>query len=128
MHTVERDSESGEFFVFLNDNDGDLFEVAGPFKTNEEAQNTAVIINKMKAEEFEIEDAISPSHYRGNIECIDAMVAAFGLQAVQSYARLNAFKYQWRADKKHESPDEDLKKAVFYLRYSMGDDPRKGGV
>ena len=37
----------------------------------------------------------SPSHYADSeIECIDAMVAAFGTEAVQMYCRLASFKYQ----------------------------------
>ena len=55
-----------------------------------------------------------PSHYnQGNIECIDAMVAAFGKEDVEIFCRLNAFKYIWRA--KHKNGKEDLKKAQWYL-------------
>jgi len=67
----------------------------------------------------------SPSHYAsGEVECIDAMVSAFGLQRVQEYAEIAAFKYNWRSNKKG-NPSEDKSKAIWYLRYSMGDDPRK---
>ena len=49
-----------------------------------------------------------PSHYAdGEIECIDAMVAAFGSEKVKAYAELAAFKYQWRMDKKHEDSKQD---------------------
>ena len=42
-----------------------------------------------------------PEHYQGQgIECIDAMEAAYGTQAVIDFCRCNAFKYQWRAGKK----------------------------
>lgn len=55
-----------------------------------------------------------PSHYTsGNIECIDAMLSAFGKEKVQHFCKLNAFKYVWRADKKNHI--EDIKKAVWYL-------------
>jgi len=65
-----------------------------------------------------------PSHYnQGDIECIDAMVAAFGTEAVKSYCRVNAFKYLWRSLEKG-NPEADLKKAIWYLRFSMSDDPR----
>ena len=69
----------------------------------------------------------SPSHYADSeIECIDAMVAAFGLERVQQYSEIASFKYQWRCGKKaHNEPNQDKAKAVWYLRYSMGDDPRK---
>ena len=65
-----------------------------------------------------------PAHYADSkIECIDAMVATFGKEAVQDYARVNAFKYIWRAHEKGKEK-EDIRKAIWYLRYSIGDDPR----
>jgi|TARA_R110000787_G_scaffold67783_1_gene151773 hypothetical protein len=69
----------------------------------------------------------SPSHYADSeIECIDAMVAAFGLDRVQDYSEIAAFKYQWRCGKKlYNDANQDKAKSVWYLRYSMGDDPRE---
>ena len=66
-----------------------------------------------------------PSHYSkgDNLECIDAMVAAFGKETVEDYARVNAFKYIWRAHNKGKE-EEDIRKAIWYLRYSIGEDPR----
>ena len=67
-----------------------------------------------------------PAHYNqhGSIECLDAMIAAFGVEAVKTYAKVNAFKYLWRAEYKGK-PLEDLAKASFYLRVAQGEDPRK---
>jgi hypothetical protein len=66
-----------------------------------------------------------PSHYAdSDIECIDAMVAAFGQDKVNIYAEIASFKYIWRMDKKSTNSAQDKRKAVWYLRYSMGDDPR----
>lgn len=68
----------------------------------------------------------SPAHYKdGEIECIDAMGAAFGKEAVETYAQINSFKYLWRAGKKTANKREDLAKASWYLRFANGDDPRK---
>ena len=69
----------------------------------------------------------SPSHYAdSSIECIDAMVAAFGQERVQDYSEIAAFKYQWRCGKKlYNDANQDKAKFVWYLRYSMGDDPRE---
>lgn len=54
-----------------------------------------------------------PSHYTsGDIECIDAMIAAYGKEAVMAFCKCNAFKYQWRFDKKNGI--EDIKKAQWY--------------
>ena len=66
----------------------------------------------------------SPAHYsESEIECIDAMVAAFGIERVQDYAAIAAFKYIWRQNKKW-NPIEDREKALWYMRFSTGDDPR----
>ena len=36
-----------------------------------------------------------PAYYnRGNIECIDAMIAAFGKAEVAVFCKINAFKYR----------------------------------
>lgn len=68
-----------------------------------------------------------PRHYtQGDIECIDAMVSAFGQAAVLQWSQLNAFKYLWRAEEK--GGKQDIDKAIWYLRFSNGDDPRKKGV
>lgn len=67
-----------------------------------------------------------PSHYSdGEIECIDAMAAAFGRDKVNTYAEINAFKYIWRMNRKNSHrAQQDKQKAIWYLRYSMDDDPR----
>lgn len=57
-----------------------------------------------------------PSHYNyGNIECIDAMQSAFGIEAVMDFCRCNAFKYLWRAGLKGDTV-EDLDKAIWYIQ------------
>ena len=56
-----------------------------------------------------------PSHYQGQgIECIDAMIAAFGEMDTMAFCKLNAFKYIWRAEKK-ENAYRDIEKAIWYL-------------
>lgn len=56
-----------------------------------------------------------PEHYETNgIECIDAMVASQGAEAVQNYCVCNAFKYIWRHQHKGKSV-EDIQKAIWYL-------------
>ena len=55
-----------------------------------------------------------PNHYtQGDIECIDAMQAAFGKQAVICFCVCNAFKYIWRHNNKNGM--EDIAKAKWYL-------------
>ena len=71
------------------------------------------------------EEVEHPRHYtQGEVECIDAMVSAFGEEAVRDYCRLNAFKYVWRAKEK-DSVESNTRKAIWFLRMSVGDDPRQ---
>ena len=55
-----------------------------------------------------------PSHYnQGGIECIDAMIAAYGKEAVENFCLINAFKYIWR--NRDKNGFEDIDKAIWYL-------------
>ena len=57
-----------------------------------------------------------PSHYEtGKFECIEVMQEAIGLEDVKGFCICNAFKYIYRCCHKHESPLEDVKKAIWYL-------------
>lgn len=62
-------------------------------------------------------DAVNhPAHYEtGKFECIDVMTEAIGLEDTKGFCLCNAFKYIYRCTKKHETPVEDVKKAVWYL-------------
>lgn len=55
-----------------------------------------------------------PSHYnQGGIECIDAMISAFGNEKVADFCIINAFKYIWRYT--HKNGKEDIDKALWYM-------------
>ena len=55
-----------------------------------------------------------PAHYcTGKYECIEVMTEVFGVEAVQAFCRLNAFKYLFRSDRKNGI--EDIKKARWYI-------------
>ena len=64
-----------------------------------------------------VEDFVNhPAHYEtGKFECIDVMTEALGLENTKGFCLCNAFKYIYRCTKKHETPVEDVKKAVWYL-------------
>lgn len=76
-------------------------------------------MSKNKEELFLDEDRVNhPTHYQAmsgklNIECIDAMRAAFGDDVVACFCKCNAFKYIWRASSK--GGNEDIDKAIWYL-------------
>lgn len=59
----------------------------------------------------------SPSHYTGDIECIDAIEASMTLDAFRGYLKGNIQKYMWRYETKTpENATEDLLKAQWYLK------------
>ena len=54
-----------------------------------------------------------PSHYQGKHECIDEMIALFGVEAVKHFCMCNVHKYRYRAANKNGQ--EDLDKADWYM-------------
>lgn len=56
-----------------------------------------------------------PQHYnQGNMECIDAMVGAYGKSEVQIFCKINAFKYLWRLGHK-DAEEQEVGKIKWYL-------------
>lgn len=67
-------------------------------------------------EGYEPDTVNHPSHYvTGRFECFDVMVEAIGVEETKGFCLCNAFKYIYRCKKKHETPVEDIKKAIRYL-------------
>jgi len=54
-----------------------------------------------------------PNHYKGEIECIDAIKSSMSIEEFKGFLKGNVQKYVWRYDKKNGI--EDLKKAQWYL-------------
>lgn len=54
-----------------------------------------------------------PKHYQGKHECIDEMIAMFGVEAVKHFCMCNVYKYRYRAAAKNGQ--EDLDKADWYM-------------
>jgi hypothetical protein len=59
-------------------------------------------------------DKINPTHYKGTIECIDAIESTMTKEAFRGYLKGNVLKYMWRYEKKNGV--EDLQKAEWYLK------------
>ena len=58
-----------------------------------------------------------PVHYQGKYECIDEMIALFGVDAVKNFCKCNVYKYRYRADRKNGQ--EDIAKAEWYMSKLM---------
>lgn len=55
----------------------------------------------------------------GDKQLIDIMKDAYGEDAVFNFDILNAVKYLFRCKKKHETPIDDLKKAITYIEHAI---------
>lgn len=57
-----------------------------------------------------------PTHYReGEVECIDAIRAALGIEGFRAYCKGNVMKYLWR--EQHKGGQVDVQKAQKYLEW-----------
>ena len=63
--------------------------------------------------------AHDPDHYKGAVECIDAIKASMSQEAYRGYIKGNILKYVWRYEKK--GLIEDLRKAQVYLNWLIDD-------
>ncbi len=64
-----------------------------------------------------------PSHYTaGSIEVIDYVKDQLTPEEFRGYIKGNILRYVSR--ERHKNGDEDLEKALFYLNYLLGKDPR----
>ena len=56
-----------------------------------------------------------PSHYnQGDIECIDAMISAKGLEKTIAFCECSVFKYDWRLGNK-DAEEQEVGKIKWYL-------------
>ena len=93
-----------------------LTKEASKFYTDPDLKEVRTNLLVTMAQQIEDADNVNhPQHYTGSIECIDAMLQQFGKEQVKSFCLLNAFKYLFRCNKKHNTPIEDIKKAIWYL-------------
>ena len=62
------------------------------------------------------DDINNPTHYTGDIECVDAMKQQATPEEFRGYLRLTAFKYLWRMGRKEGNPpDKDAGKAKWFI-------------
>lgn len=79
--------------------------------------NQFAVKQENRFEPIETGDSTNPIYYKGEIECIDAMIQTQGVEDVISFCVCNAFKYIWRW--KQKNGKEDLKKALWYLEKAI---------
>lgn len=58
-----------------------------------------------------------PEHYNRGIECIEEMIAVFGVEVVKHFCLCNVWKYRYRASDKNGK--EDLDKSDWYIKKYM---------
>lgn len=85
----------------------------------EEINEKGDFLEEIKNNITEKEYVNHPDHYNNKYECIDVMEDVFGQEATFNFCLLNAFKYLYRCLRKHNSPTEDIKKAIWYLNKTL---------
>jgi len=70
-----------------------------------------------------ITDAVSPDHYKGEIECIDALRVCLTPEEFIGYCKGSAIAYLWRHGKK-DNPVQEAGKASWYIQWLRNLDPR----
>jgi hypothetical protein len=115
MFTVERDAESGEYHVFWNDEDGDLIEEAGPFKSQEEANNARLVLQKQEEAGIipDAESALDVQIGGGHYKTMKIQPIEFTLANNLGFCEGNVIKYVCRY--KDKGGIEDINKAIHYL-------------
>ena len=122
LEKLERDykcarwySNRGKPTDFIPDNVGciylyDDYDITyAPEMENSNSRNVISAEDFLKGEQGSVNH---PAHYQGKNECIDVMLAMFGVEAVKHFCMCNAYKYRFRADKKNGA--EDIAKAEWY--------------
>lgn len=65
----------------------------------------------------------NPAGYtQGEIECVDAERSCLTPEEFRGACKAQALQYLWR--ERLKGGDEDLRKAIWWLRMAVGDDPR----
>lgn len=90
--------------------------ISGPcFPDNDELlkKNYGLVFGDIK----DVDNVNHPKHYQGRFECIDEMVALFGVDVVKHFCACNVYKYRYRATSKNGK--EDIEKAEWYMNKLM---------
>lgn len=128
--------ETTKYFKVIFDKDREVFDifddksnaVGSNFPTQQGAVEKAkgLMLELGKGNTYDV--VKKPSHYNSGkyevIDIIESVLGSLGLAPFNSYCMGNAIKYICRAGLKGDFK-EDIKKAIMYLTWAMGEDPRK---
>ena len=104
-HTQPKDLPFVDDEPSINDQYAEIEQVRKEYKSNHTGSDLP---------DFLIEDTVNhPSHYAGEIECIDAIESSMTHEAFCGYLKGNVQKYMWRYENK--GGITDLEKAQWYL-------------
>jgi len=93
-------------------------------ESHEEAEREAIKLwDRPKPYYAAANDPVNPDHYKGKLETIDMIQATLPRTEFVGFCMGNALKYLSRAGKKGLA-DTDIRKAIWYLRKLIGEDPR----
>lgn len=86
-------------------------------ETSDTLSNTSSDALSETRSELDKDNVNHPSHYNVHKhECIDEMIALFGVDETMAFCKLNAWKYRYRAGAKDgEAREKDLAKADGYI-------------
>ena len=115
--TIEELNRTGKYYI-LNDERGawiisdDMIEDRVPVYSSKDRPSDS----EDSSEDHPSDSVHHPSHYNrdGAVECIDEMVAVFGVEAVMNFCLCNVWKYRYRASDKNG--EEDLNKSDWYMK------------
>lgn len=82
-----------------------------------------MVRTKLKITKKKPTNAVNPSHYKGDIECIDALRTCLTPEEFQGYCKGSALAYLWRHGKK-DDPVQEANKANWYIKWLCNLDPR----
>lgn len=96
-------------------------DIMGKQATSDKTSDTTSDTSSETRKELDKNDVNHPSHYNVHKhECIDEMIALFGVDETMVFCKLNAWKYRYRAGAKDgEAREKDLAKADGYIEKLM---------
>lgn len=111
---VQTNPNSVEVYPTSEDDYNKVRELVNAYTHEDTIKHYAIFLHEHESS-APTDNVNHPSHYnRGGIECIDAMIAAKGIEKVKIFCECNDFKYDWRRGEK-DPILQDARKSRWYL-------------